>query len=234
MQQQIDIFTGQNSAEDCRRISRAVPGGQVEVDIIFSHHRRIDIRDGFDLRVDANGAWEVNDALENLTMLTDFGIKTVEEPFGRDSEKILRCLDDARSDGFTFVADESILTVADLDEIMNSHTYTMLNIRLSKNGGLLKSLEIDERAIGISTQLGCHVGETGILSAAGRVAASLMRDPVYVDGSYDAHLLSENVTAENLSFSRGGHAEVIRGRGLGFVIDENALDRLSYDHHTCL
>ncbi|MBN1687203.1 MAG: hypothetical protein JW852_11140 [Spirochaetales bacterium] len=192
--------------------------------------------DGFDLRVDANGAWDVDEALENLAMLADFGISTVEEPFGRDSEKILRCLEDPRSAGFTFVADESILSAADLDGIARSRTYSMINIRLSKNGGLLRSLEIAERAFtyGIAAQLGCHVGETGVLSAAGRVAASLMPDPVYVDGSFDAYLLSENVTRENLAFGRGGLAKTIRGNGLGFAINEEALKRLSYDHRTCI
>ena len=192
--------------------------------------------DGFDLRVDVNGAWEVDEALENLTMLADFDISTVEEPFGRDTDKILGCLEDRRSSGFTFVADESILSPADLDAIAKAHTYSMINIRLSKNGGLLKSLAIAESAFayGIAAQLGCHVGETGVLSAAGRVAASLMADPVYVDGSYDAYLLSENITCDNMAFGPGGKAKVIRGKGLGFVIDEEALRRLSYDHQTCI
>jgi len=190
----------------------------------------------YDLRVDANGAWEVEEALENLSMLSDFGITTVEEPFGRDDEKLRRCLEDKRSDGFTFVADESVLSLDDLKRIVSTKTYSMINIRLSKTGGLLRSLQIDREAHanGIKDQLGCHVGETGILSAAGRVAASLMENPVYIDGSYDEYLLSENITSENLTFGRGGHAEVIRGNGLGFSIDTAALGRLSYDHATCL
>jgi L-Ala-D/L-Glu epimerase len=192
--------------------------------------------DDFDLRVDANGIWEVEEALENLSMLADFGISTVEEPFGRDTEKIKRCLDDKRSDGFTFVADESILSSVDLDRIIQSETYSMINIRLSKNGGLLRSLELEEAAVsqGIAVQLGCHVGETGILSAAGRAAASLMREPVYVDGSFDEYLLIDNITTENLTFGRRGRAGVIRGEGLGFTIDENALVRLTYEHRACI
>lgn len=190
----------------------------------------------FDLRVDANGAWEVEEALENLSMLADLGITTVEEPFGRDPEKIKRCLDDERSGGFTFVADESVLSPSDLDRIIQSGTYSMINIRLSKNGGLFRSLKLEETAIknGIAAQLGCHVGETGILSAAGRAAASLMRMPVYVDGSYDEFLLSDNVTTENLTFRRGGRAEVIRDDGLGFTIDENALVRLTHERRACI
>lgn len=190
----------------------------------------------FDLRVDANGAWEVEEALENLIMLADFGISIVEEPFGREAGKIERCLDDKRSDGFDFVADESILSAEDLARIIQSGTYSMINIRLSKNGGLLRSLVLEETAIshGLKAQLGCHVGETGILSAAGRVAASLMGEPVYVDGSFDEYLLSDNVTVSNLTFRRGGRAEVIRGEGIGFTVDENAIGRLAYEHRACI
>lgn len=196
---------------------------------------REELGNRFDLRVDANGAWEVEEALENLAMLSEYGITIVEEPFGRDESKMLRCLEDNRSEGFAFVADESVLSTADLDRIVDKQTYSMINIRLSKNGGLLRSLELDEKASskGISAQAGCHVGETGILSAAGRVAASLMNEPVYIDGSYDAYLLSENITTENLTFGRGGHAHIIRGKGLGFAINTDALERMSYDRKTC-
>ena len=80
---------------------------------------------------------------------------------------------------------------------------------------------------------GCHVGETGILSAAGRAAASMMNNPEYVDGSYDAHLLSENITEKDLSFGPGGKAEIIRGRGLGFKIDENKLQGATDERIKC-
>lgn len=192
--------------------------------------------DGFDLRVDANGAWGVNEAFENLAMLSDFGISLVEEPFGRDEKKIKELIDDGRSDGFTFVADESVLSHNDLEQIAGSGTYSMINIRLSKNGGLLRSLSLDKTAAAnnITTQLGCHVGETGILSATGRVAASFMAKPVYVDGSYDEYLLSDNVTEQNLSFRRGGLADIIRGEGVGFTVDETALGRLTYEHCACI
>ena len=134
------------------------------------------------------------------------------------------------------MADESVLSHNDLEQIAGSGTYSMINIRLSKNGGLLRSLSLDKTAAAnnITTQLGCHVGETGILSATGRVAASFMAKPVYVDGSYDEYLLSDNVTEQNLSFRRGGLADIIRGEGVGFTVDETALGRLTYEHCACI
>ncbi len=96
----------------------------------------------------------------------------------------------------------------------------MLNIRLAKNGGLLRSLKLIDQAevVGLDYCLGCHVGETGILSALGRVAASLIPNPRYVDGSYDTLLLSGNITSESFGFGLKGEASIIRNRGIGFDI----------------
>ena len=46
-----------------------------------------------------------------------------------------------------------------------------------------------------------------------------MPEPVYVDGSYDSILLSDNLTTENFSFGARGLASIIRDRGIGFEVD---------------
>lgn len=192
--------------------------------------------DGFDIRVDVNMAWSLETVFDHLEILKEAGVNVVEEPFGRKPEEIKRCVDDPRSEGFDFVADESILTMEDLDLIAKERTFTMLNLRLSKNGGLLRCLNLAAAADthGISYQLGCLVGETGILSAAGRVAASLMKNPRYTDGSYDSYLLSDNIVQDDLTFGPGGAAEVIRGRGIGFSVDEDRLKGLSNGYRACI
>jgi L-alanine-DL-glutamate epimerase-like enolase superfamily enzyme len=183
----------------------------------------------FDLRVDANASWSSEIALESLKLCRKYGIFLVEEPFGRDRDEILFLLKHPESRNFQFVADESAITVDDMETIVRNKSFHMLNLRLSKNGGLFKVLKIAEIAEkeGLRYQIGCLVGETGILSASGRVAASILPKAVYVDGSYDSYLLSENITLENFSFGFGGVAEIIRGQGLGFIVDEARLERLS-------
>ena len=190
----------------------------------------------FDLRVDANASWSLEIALNNLKLCRKYGIFRVEEPFGRDREEIFFLLKDPESRDFQFVADESALTVNDIKAMAKNRSYHMINLRLSKNGGLLKVLKMAEIAEkrGLQYQIGCHVGETGILSALGRVAASILPKAVYVDGSYDSYLLSENITSENFSFGFGGVAEIIRGQGLGFIVDETRLRRLSIGKTGCL
>jgi len=190
----------------------------------------------FDLRVDANASWSLEIALNNLKLCRKYGIFRVEEPFGRDREEILFLLKYPESRDFQFVADESALTASDIEAMAKNRSYHMINLRLSKNGGLLKILKMAEIAEkkGLQYQIGCHVGETGILSASGRVAASILPKAVYVDGSYDSYLLSENITTENFSFGFGGVAEIIRGQGSGFIVDETRLGMLSIGKARCL
>ncbi|MBI9107288.1 MAG: hypothetical protein JEZ04_11145 [Spirochaetales bacterium] len=183
---------------------------------------------GFDLKVDANAGWSLADAAENIPMIVAAGIKIIEEPFGREEageSRISELSPDGLTDGLTFMADESALTAADIRRAAEEKTFGMFNIRLAKNGGLLRALSMAEEAehLGLRYMAGCHVGETGILSAAGRAAASIMGKPEYTDGSYDLHLLSGNITKEDLSFGPGGAAEIIRDNGLGYEIDEEKL-----------
>jgi len=105
----------------------------------------------------------------------------------------------------------------------------MINVRLSKCGGLRNSFKIIDylRHNGISFQIGCHMGESGILSAAGRVLCLLCSDAVYCDGSYDEFMLKENVTIENVSFGPGGEADPLNGPGLGIKVSGRKLARLS-------
>jgi len=185
----------------------------------------------FDLRVDANASWNLESALSNLKICRKYGIFTIEEPFGRDSKFLPKLINSPQVNNFHFVADESALTAEDIYKAEQDKSFDMINIRLSKNGGLFKSLLLAEEAeeYGIKYQVGCHVGETGILSSVGRVLASLVNNPVYTDGSYDEYLLSDNITKANLTFGPGGKASIIRGKGLGFEIDENKLRRLSIE-----
>jgi muconate cycloisomerase len=196
------------------------------------------IGENSDLKVDANAGWSIQDAAENIPMLKTFGISIIEEPFGREAageNRIADLASDGLTTGITFMADESALTADDIRLAAKEKTFGMFNIRLAKNGGLLHALEMAETAenLGLRYMAGCHVGETGILSAAGRVAASIMKAPEYSDGSYDSHLLSGNITAEDLSFGPGGAADIIRNKDFGFDIDEEKLKGYTDERIEC-
>ena len=85
---------------------------------------------------------------------------------------------------------------------MEQRTADLLNVRLSKCGGIIPSLRIIGLAqrSGLGVQLGCHPGETSLLSAAGRQVASRVDGLRYVEGSYDRHILAANLTSPRSDF----------------------------------
>ncbi len=179
----------------------------------------------FDIRVDVNCGWNLESALGHLDLLRSRGVTLVEEPLGADPEPMGILAEKSRGSGVSYVADESAVLFGDVERIIGDGTFSMLNLRLAKNGGLLRVLELAERAEkgGLTYQLGSHVGETGILSVAGRIAASLMASPRYADGSFDDYILSGNITRRSYTFGPGGLAPVIEGDYMGYDVDREKL-----------
>ena len=69
----------------------------------------------------------------------------------------------------------------------------LFNLRLSKCGGFIPTLRLAQfaKAHGLACQLGCQVGETAVLSAAGRHFAASVGGLRFLEGSYDRHLVRE-------------------------------------------
>ena len=122
--------------------------------------------------------------------------------------------------------DESLTGLVDAEAAVGREACDLFNIRLSKCGGFLASLRLAAFAQdhNIGYQLGCHPGETGILSAAGRHFAASVAGIRYLEGSYDRHLFHRLVTNEDLTFGYGGRAPALQAPGLGVTI---ATGRLS-------
>ena len=187
--------------------------------------------DGCDLRVDVNGAWDYKLALKHSPLLKKYRVKVVEQPMMPDDPDIGMFARIMQNSGVILMADESACSLLDMQRIVTDGHYGMINIRISKCGGFQKSLSMIDflRNNGISFQIGCQLGESGILSAAGRVLSLLCKDAVYHDGSYDEFLLKENVTVEDVSFGPRGKAGSLDGPGLGVRINSQSLERLSTD-----
>ncbi len=181
------------------------------------------------LRVDINGAWDMKNFLTHLPVLTRTSVRVVEQPFPPGDPALEEAAQHADREGFKIMADEEACDFDQIERIIESGCYHMVNIRLSKCGGIHLSLSIVERLreSGISYQVGCQLGESGILSAAGRAFGLLCGDALYYDGSYDTFLLEENVTKENVSFGIGGKAGALAGPGFGVEVDPVQLARLS-------
>lgn len=200
---------GVEDAELLRRICKILPAGRV------------------DLRIDANEAWKCEDLESKLAPLLPFGITSLEQPVPHSQVAGLAKL--RGHIGVPLMLDESLCSLTDAHRAIESGTCDLFNIRLSKCGGFLSSLRLAAlaRQAGLGYQLGCQVGETGILSAAGRHFACSIADIRYLEGSYDRHLVREPLTMQDLTFRRRGLAPSLPGPGLGVDIDQGALRRVT-------
>lgn len=187
--------------------------------------------DDCDLRIDPNGVWDRYLAFKHIPLIKKCNVKIVEEPMMKDNPDFGEFAKIMQANGVILMACESAPTLNDVERIIREGYYQMINVKLSRNGGFRRSLRIVDRlrTSGLSFQIGCAIGESGILSAAGRALGLLCRDALYYDGSYDAFLLKENTTLENVSFGPAGEAGLLDGPGLGVKINSQALELLSTD-----
>jgi L-alanine-DL-glutamate epimerase-like enolase superfamily enzyme len=160
------------------------------------------------IRVDANMAWSVDEALRKLPMLAKYDVEFVEQPLAADDLDGLRKL--KRAGILPIVADESCVRPDDVDRLAGH--VDGINIKLSKCGGIRQGLEMIRRArdAGLRIMLGCMVE-----SSLG-IAAALQLAPLVDWLDLDGHLL---LTADPFS-GIGGDQGVLRlstEPGLGVI-----------------
>ena len=180
-----------------------------------------------DLRLDANESWSAAEVVERVRPLLPFAPTALEQPLPHAEVDALAELRPRL--GVPVMLDESLCGWPDAVRALERGTADLFNVRLSKCGGLVPALRIIALAqrSGIGVQLGCHPGETGLLSAAGRHLASKVRGLRYVEGSYDKFILIGNLTVPDVTFGFGGWAPPLKGPGLGVEVDPRALERMT-------
>jgi len=135
-----------------------------------------------DIRLENNGKWTFKQAISNLDQLQKFNITAVEQPLAKDDIEGLRRLKEATV--IPIIVDESMLTLSDAKRLIEREACDILNIKISKCGGLLRSKRIAQfaKSQNILCQLGAHVGETEILKEAGKSFALTTPNLVYFEG----------------------------------------------------
>ena len=132
------------------------------------------------LYVDANGGWNLDEAIAMCNWLASVGVKYVEQPLPRGEEKSLPELKE-RSPLPIFV-DESVLTSYDIPQLAGC--VHGINIKLMKAGGLTEVMRMihTARAYGLQVMFGCYSDS----SLANTAAAHLSPLADYLD--LDSHL----------------------------------------------
>ncbi|MEE4352003.1 MAG: enolase C-terminal domain-like protein [Desulfatiglans sp.] len=179
------------------------------------------------IRVDCNGAFSSDEALSFLEEAESYSISAVEQPVPKEDFKGLREV--SKYAQTPVIADESLRTMEDAKKLIENRCCKGFSVKLSKCGGLFNSLGLLEfaRKNRVFCQISCHIGESAILSAAGRSLVALSHDCRYLEGSFSTHLLEEDLSVDDISFGRKGYAPLLTGVGLGILVDQAKLGKWS-------
>jgi muconate cycloisomerase len=185
-----------------------------------------------DIRVDANGAWTAPQAIQRIKEMAPYKISAVEQPVAKEDFVGMQTVSAAVD--VPIIADESLCHEGDAERLIDLGACRIFNLRLSKCGGLGATTRIRRLAqeAGMLCQLGCHVGETSILSAAGRHFALCSPELVYVEGSYASFLLNRDLVPQPVAFGFAGLAHDLPGPGLGIQVMDRTLDELAVSQQT--
>jgi muconate cycloisomerase len=180
-----------------------------------------------DLRVDANEAWDPAEVVQRILELEPFQISAVEQPVAHADVNVLPEV--RRHVHVPIMLDESLCSLVDAEQALERGACDLFNLRLSKCGGFIPTLRLAQLATerGLGYQLGCQVGESALLSAAGRHFATSVTGLRYVEGSYDRHLVREALAKEDITFRWGGWSPALTNPGLGIEVDAGALERVT-------
>jgi L-Ala-D/L-Glu epimerase len=187
-----------------------------------------------DLRVDANMAWDVEQALQVIGQLRAVGIQSFEQPIASDDLAGLARLVAESSAGI--VVDEGLTDRDSLQRFISQRACTGANVRISKCGGLIGAYARCREALeaGLMLQVGCQVGESSLLSAAHLTLLSALAPLTpgvrYAEGCFGRHLLREDPVSPLVQFRYGGRPPPRPpGAGLGVEVDQVALQRFTVD-----
>jgi len=173
------------------------------------------------IRVDANGAWDLETAKRILAEIEPYEVELAEQPVAT----VEQAVELAASTPIPLAADESVETRADAERVAASGAFAMTGIKLCKVGGPEEALEIAEVLPAYVTS--ALDGPVGI-AAALQVAQSL-GDLGRAAGESLAHgLATQRLFASTVASVecelRGDLLYPPEGPGLGVEIDERALE----------
>jgi L-Ala-D/L-Glu epimerase len=157
------------------------------------------------VRADANNLWPDAEVAAASLRALQFRFFALEEPLRSGDyagmARLAGLLDCA------IILDESVARPAQLDSLSGPAEHWIANIRVSKMGGLVRSLEFlaEARRRGVRVIVGAHVGETSVLTRAGLTVAAAAADRLVAqEGAFGTHLLAHDVAEPPLMFGAGG------------------------------
>ena len=147
--------------------------GDVDEDVDRVRAIRREIGDGVRLTVDANQSYSVEDAIEALNRMAEFGIDIAEQPVAASDHEGLKRVTD--SVPVTVEADESASSVARVFELVRERSVDAVSLKIPKLGGLINTLAAARicEAGGVEYRMGAAVGSRLLAAQAMHLAAAL-------------------------------------------------------------
>ena len=179
----------------------------------FQQHAPPDVR----VRFDANNLWPTVAAAARYLDGVRCPAFAVEEPLHAYQYEALAEL--AATSGARIILDESCVRVEHVEALADLGTDWIINVRVSKMGGIVRSLGVVQtaRRHGIPVIVGAQVGETSLLTRAALTIASAARDLLIAqEGAFGTLLLTTDVCEPSLMFGPGGALTVPAPSAPGF------------------
>ena len=152
------------------------------------------------IRIDVNGAWDVDTAVRNIGVLARYGLEYVEQPVATLEEmaELRRRVD------VPLAADESVRTADDPLRVKGLDAADIVVLKVQPLGGVRRALEVAEAAA-LPAVVSSAV-ETSVGLAAGLALAAALPELPYACGLGTASLLAGDVVADPLMPANGALA----------------------------
>lgn len=162
-------------------------------------------RTGVRVRLDANNLWgDSTIALDYLNEL-NFPCFALEEPLTKNDYLGMRQI--SRELDIPVILDESFTRLQQFDLVGADPKTWILNIRISKMGGILRAIKVADKArnLGIPLIIGAQVGETSVLTRAALTVANSFRDILIAqEGAFGTFLLERDIVNPAIMFGNAG------------------------------
>ena len=177
------------------------------------------------LKIDPNGGWSLDEAVENVGRLARFNLAGVETPVaGRGAADLA-----AVRSRIKVPVLEHVSTPAQALDYLKHDSVDCFNISTPSSGGIWPARVVGQMAsaAGVGLLLGSTVelgpGTLGLIHLGAAVESLTLPSDLIGPGMYRDDVLKDRL------IYRDGHLDVPHAPGLGFEIDRKKLEALKYD-----
>ena len=213
-------------------------GAERETEVLVDRVRAVRQAVGPDvrIRIDANGAWDLETAVDRLEAVERFALEYVEQPLAGDDAAVLAEL--RRRVRVPIAADETVESVRAARELLEAGAVDVLVVKPARVGGPVVGAEIAALAaerdvpVVVSTLFETGVGIAAALAFAARLPSVAAGPGVPPDhGLATAGLLEHDLLRDELVVEDGRMwlPDAVAPGGLGIEVDDDAVGRYRLD-----